>query len=157
MAYLTLEQQQMCPKNHRVDDESPARELGETERPDVKYTPQHKRKEKLEDKMIEFIDLTAKQSVAEMAPPPPAAPPVPKDYVGSQLEAIGHALRNSLDAKQQFQCLYEMNNVLYRYVTNVQFPIQNQHQMQNQQNYPPAAEGGPQQGPMMRELNFQAL
>ena len=77
------------PKKRRVDDESPARELGETERPDVKYTPQHKRKEKLEDKMIEFIDLTTKQSVAELAPPPPAAPPVPKDYVGSQLEAIG--------------------------------------------------------------------
>ena len=115
--------------------------------------------------MIEFIDLTTKQSAAELAPPPPAAPPAPKDYVSSQLEAIGHALRNSLDAKQQFQCLYEMNNVLYRYVTNAQFPIQNQQPMQNQHpmpiqnqhNYAPAAEGGPQQGPMMRELNFQTM
>ena len=38
VAYITLEQQQICSRN--ID--SPARELGETEKPEVKYTPQHK-------------------------------------------------------------------------------------------------------------------
>ena len=59
----------------------------------MKYTPQHRRKEKLEEKMIEFIDLTSKQTAAEMAPPPPPAPPAAsKDYVATQLEAMGQAM-----------------------------------------------------------------
>ena len=73
--------------------------------------------------MIELIDLTSKQTAAEMAPPPPpAAPPAPKDYVATQLEAMGQAMRNSLDPRQQFECLYEMNGVLYRHVRQAQFP-----------------------------------
>ena len=137
-------------------DDSPNRELGDTEKPEVKYTPQHRRKEKLEEKMIELIDLTSKQTAAEMAPPPPpAAPPAPKDYVATQLEAMGQAMRNSLDPRQQFECLYEMNGVLYRHVRQAQFPLP------NQQNYGGPVDGGigqqGQQGPMMRELNFQVL
>ena len=63
--------------------------------------------------MIEFIDLTTKQTIAELVPH--AAPPT-KDYVGMQLEAMGQAKRSSLDPRQQFECLFEMNNVLYRHV-----------------------------------------
>ena len=145
-----------APKKRRVVDDSPNRELGDTEKPEVKYTPQHRRKEKLEEKMIEFIDLTSKQTAAEMAPQPPPAPPAPpKDYVATQLEAMGQAMRNSLDPRQQFECLYEMNGVLYRHVRQPQFPLP------NQQNYGGPVDGGigqqGQQGPMMRELNFQTL
>ena len=46
--------------------------------------------------MIEFINLTSKQTSAEMAAPTPVPPP-PKDYVTSQLEAMGQAIKNSLD------------------------------------------------------------
>ena len=142
------------PKKRRLGDDSPNRELADTDKPEVKYTPQHRRKEKLEEKMIEFIDLTSKQTVAEMAPPPPP-PPVQKDYVATQLEAMGQAMRNSLDPRQQFECLYEMNSVLYRHVRQPQFPLP------NQQNYGGPVDGGigqqGQPGPMMRELNYQAL
>ena len=141
-----------APKKRR--DESPARELGDTDMPEVKYTPQFKRKEKLEEKMIEYIDLTSKQAAAEMLPPAaPAPPPPPKDYVTSQLEAMGQAMRSSLDQRQQFQCLYEMNNVLYRHVTQAQFPVQN-----NPTYAGGAGQGGGQgQGDMMRELNFHTM
>ena len=71
-----------CP----LPDESAGRELGDTDKPEVKYTPQHRHKERLEDRMIEFIDLTTKQTAAELVPH--AAPPT-KDYVGMQLEAMG--------------------------------------------------------------------
>ena len=104
--------------------------------------------------MIEFIDLTSKQTSAEMAAPTPVPPP-PKDYVTSQLEAMGQAIKNSLDRQQQFQCLYEMNNILYRHVTQAQFPNQQgQYPMQNQQNYAGGNGQGGGQGDTMREFNF---
>ena len=65
--------------------------------------------------MIEFINLTTKQIAAEMVPPL-AASLAPKDYVAIQLEAMGQAMRSLLDPRQQFECLYEMNSVLYRQV-----------------------------------------
>ena len=37
------------------------KEIGETEEPEIKHTPKYKKKENLKDKLIEFIDLTAKQ------------------------------------------------------------------------------------------------
>ena len=55
------------PKKCYLADDSSERKLGETEKPEVKYTPPHRCKEKLEEKMIEFIDLTSKQTAAEMA------------------------------------------------------------------------------------------
>ena len=89
-----------------LGDDNPARKLGKTEKPEVKYTPQHRCKERLEDKMIEFIDLTTKEIAAEMAPLP-AAPFAPNNYVATQLEAMGQAMRSLLAPRQQFEGLYE--------------------------------------------------
>ena len=136
-----------CP----LPDESAGRELGDTDKPEVKYIPQYRHKERLEDKMIEFIDLTTKQIAAELVPH--VAVPT-KDYVGTQIEAMGQAIRSSLDPRQEFRCLFEMNNVLYRHVCQPQFPLP------NQQNYGGAVDTGVDQqgqGPMMRELNFQTI
>ena len=138
-------------KKHPLPDESAGRELGDTDKPEVKYTPQHRCKARLEDKMIKFIDLTMKQTAAELVP---HAAPLTKDYVGMRLEAMGQAIRSSLDPRKQFECLFEMNNVLYRYVHQPQFPLP------NQQNYGGAVDTGVDQqgqGPMMRELNFQTI
>ena len=138
-------------KKRPLPDESAGRELGETDKPEVKYTPQHRCKARLEDKMIKFIDLTMKQTAAELVP---HAAPLTKDYVGMRLEAMGQAIRSSLDPRKQFECLFEMNNVLYRYVHQPQFPLP------NQQNYGGAVDTGVDQqgqGPMMRELNFQTI
>ena len=71
-----------CP----LPDESAGREVGDTDKPEVKYTPQHRHKERLEDKMIEFIDLTTKQTAAKLVPH--AAPPA-KDYVGKSIILSG--------------------------------------------------------------------
>ena len=150
IVYINMEQQQMWPRNVHYQMRVLAGNWG-TDKPEVKYTPQHRCKERLEDKMIEFIDLTTKQTAAELVPH--ATPPT-KDYVGTQLEAMGQAIRSSLDPRQQFECLFEMNNVLYRHVRQPQFPLP------NQQNYGGAVDTGVDQqgqGPMMRELNFQTL
>ena len=78
----------------------------------------------MEDKLIEYIDLTMKQDVSSAAAF--AVPEKPKDYVAMQLEAIGEAVRANLNQKQQFECLHEMQAVLYRH-------MQQQQQQQQQQ------------------------
>ena len=92
-------------------------EFMDTERPEVKFTLQFKSKEKLENKMIEFIDVTTKHTAVEM-PESPVPPHPPKDHMTTQLDAIGQALKRSLDKHQQLQCenMYEVI-VLYRHVT----------------------------------------
>ena len=52
------------------------RELHETEKPEVKQTKNATKREKLEEKMIEFIDLTKK-----------AEPEAKNDYISIQLIA----------------------------------------------------------------------
>ena len=137
-------------------DDSPNRELGDTEKPEVKYIPQHRRKEKLEEKMIELIDLTSKQTAAEMAPPPPQLHPLrrkimlPHNWKQWAKQCETHWIRgNNLNAFMKWM------GVLYRHVRQAQFPLP------NQQNYGGPVDGGigqqGQQGPMMRELNFQGL
>ena len=64
--------------------------------------------------MIEFINFSSKQIAAKMAPSP-AASPATKDYVSTQLEAVDQAMRSLLGPRQQFECLYKMNSVLYRH------------------------------------------
>ena len=65
------------------------KEIEDTEKPEVKHTPKFKRKENLEDKLMEFTDLTAKQD-ASLALPMPVEKP--KDYVAMQIEAMGEAI-----------------------------------------------------------------
>ena len=98
--------------------------------------------------MIEFIDLTTKQTAAELVPL------ATKDYVGTQLEAMGQAIRSSLDPRQQFECLFEMNNVLYRHGYQPQFPLANKQYYGSAVDTVADQQG---QGPMMRELNFQTI
>ena len=41
------------------------------------------------------------------------------DYACEQLEVIGQVIKTSLNKRQQFKCLYGMNNVWYKYITGV--------------------------------------
>ena len=76
----------------------------------------------MEEKLIEYIDLTMKQDVAAAVP----LQEKPKDYVAMQLEAIGEVVRANLNQRQQFECLHEMQSVLYRHM---------QQQQQHQQGF----------------------
>ena len=66
------------------------REPEGTDKPEVKFTPHFKCKEKQEDKVIDFIDLTTGQMPVEIAPPPPS-----KDYVITQEKTIWQAMKRS--------------------------------------------------------------
>ena len=80
----------------------------------------------MEDKLIEYINLTMKQDVSAAAAF--AVPEKPKDYVAMQLEAIGEAVRENLNHRQQFECLHEMQAVLHRH-------MQQQQQQQQAMNF----------------------
>ena len=83
------------------------KELMESDKPEVKQTKHYTKREKLEEKMIEFIDLTKKSE-----------PEVKKDdYIAIQLEAMGEAIRESLSRRQQFACLHEMQGVVFKDVS----------------------------------------
>ena len=68
----------------------------------------------MEEKLIEYIDLTMKQDVSAAAAF--AVPEKPKDYVAMQLEAIGEAVRGNLNQRQQLECLHEMQAVPFRHM-----------------------------------------
>ena len=69
----------------KTDEGGDFRVIDETEQLEIKHTPKYKRKENLEDKLIEFINLTD-------AVPSTVSVGKSEDYVGMQLEAIGEAV-----------------------------------------------------------------
>ena len=74
--------------------------------------------------------MTAKQETAAAV----VVPEKPKDYVSMQLEAMGEVVRSNLNARQQFECLHEMQGVLYRHMhQQQQQQLQTQPQPQQQQ------------------------
>ena len=84
------------------------KELADTERPEIKMTKSSTKRECLEEKMIEYIDLTKKTEVDAK-----------KDkYISLQLEAMGESIRESFPKRQAYSCLYEMQAVVFRYVSN---------------------------------------
>ena len=131
------------------------KEIEDTEKPEVKHTPKFKRKENLEDKLMEFIDLTAKQD-ASLALPMPVEKP--KDYVAMQIEAMGEAIRCNLSQKAQFECLHEMQSVLFRYMNQNNF---NMNMVQQQQAAPPpqaqVQQGNFFTGGEYRDIQYQNL
>ena len=115
------------------------RELHETDKPEVKQTKNATKREKLEEKMIEFIDLTKK-----------AEPEAKNDYISIQLEGMGEAIRDSLTKRQQFNCLHEMQGIVYKYVSN-QLDIEEGLQGKNnpmQMQQMPQQQQQPQMDPM---------
>ena len=79
--------------------------------------------------MTEFIDLMRKQIELEKC----------ENYKTIQLEAMGKAMKESLNKRIQFQCLHEMQNILYSFVSSqadmnqVQMHLMQQGYMQRQQ------------------------
>ena len=79
--------------------------------------------------MIEFIDLMRKHIESEKC----------EDYKTVQLEAMGKAMKESLNKRIRFQCVHVMQNIIYRFVSSqadmnqVQMPLMQQGNMQQQQ------------------------
>ena len=94
----------MSQKKKKVDQ----KKLLESEKLEVKYTKSFTKREWLEDKMIEFINLTKKNE-----------PEIKKDdWISLQLEAMGKSMYESLTKRQQYGCLHEMQGVVFRYVSS---------------------------------------
>ena len=104
--------------------------MAETERPEIKMTKGSTKKERLEDKMIEYIDLTKKAEVDLRK----------DDFISLQLEAMGESIRESLPKRQAYACLHEMQGVVFRYVSN---------QLDQQMAQPMAQQMTPQMGQQM--------
>ena len=87
-------------------------------------------RERLEDKMTEYINLTKKAEVD-----------LRKDnFVGLQVEAMAESIKESLPKRQAYACLHEMQGVVFRYVSN---------QLDQQMGQPIAQQMTPQMGQNM--------
>ena len=76
--------------------------MAETERPEIKMTKGSTKRERLEDKMIEYIDLTKKAEVD----------------LRKDVEAMAESIRESLPKRQAYVCLHEMQGVVFWYISN---------------------------------------
>ena len=82
--------------------------MAETERPEIKMTKGSTKRERLEDKMIEYINLTKKAEVD-----------LRKDnFISLQVEAMAESIRESLPKRQAYACLHEMQGVVFWYISN---------------------------------------
>ena len=77
--------------------------MAETERPEVKLTKGSTKREHLEDKMIEYINLTKKAEVDLRK----------DDFISLQVKAITESVRESLGKRQAYAHLHEMQGVVY--------------------------------------------
>ena len=77
------------------------------ERPEVKLTKGSSKRERFEDKMIEYIDLTKKAEVDIRK----------DDFISLQVEAMAESIRESLGKRQAYACLHEMQGVVFWYVS----------------------------------------
>ena len=80
--------------------------------------------------MTEFIDLMRKQIELEKC----------ENYKTIQLEAMGKAMKESLNKRIQFQCLHEMQNILYSFVSSQADMNQVQMHLMQQGYMQPAAD-----------------
>ena len=104
--------------------------MAETERPEIKITKGSTKRERLEDKMIEYIDLTKKAEVDLRK----------DDFISLQVEAMAESIRESLPKKQAYACLHEMQGIVFWYVSN---------QLDQQMGQPMAQQMTPQMGQNM--------
>ena len=88
------------------------------------------KRERLEDKMIEYIDLTKKAEVDLRK----------DDFISLQVEAMAESIRESLPKRQAYACLHEMQGVVFWYVLN---------QLDQQMGQPMAQQMTPQMGQNM--------
>ena len=88
------------------------------------------KRERLEDKMIEYIDLTKKAEVDLRK----------DDFISLQVEAMAESIRESLPKMQAYACLHEMQGVVFRYISN---------QLNQQMGQPMAQQMTPQMGQQM--------
>ena len=75
--------------------------MAETERPEIKTTKGSTKRERREDKMIEYINLTKKAEVDLRK----------DDFISLQVEAMAESIRESLPKSQAYACLHEMQGV----------------------------------------------
>ena len=104
--------------------------MAETERPEIKMTKGSTKRERLEEKMIEYIDLTKKAEVDLRK----------DDFISLQVEAMAESIRESLPKRQAYACLHEMQGVVFRYVSN---------HLDQQMGQPMAQQITPQMGQQM--------
>ena len=64
------------------------------------------KRERLEDKMIEYIDLTKKADLRK------------DDFISLKVKAMAESIRESLPKRQAYACLHEMQGVVFQYVSN---------------------------------------
>ena len=88
------------------------------------------KRERLEGKMIEYIDLTKKTEVNLRK----------DDFISLQVEAMAESIRESLPKRQAYACLHEMQGVVFRYVSN---------QLGQQMGQPMVQQMTPQMGQQM--------
>ena len=73
----------------------------------MKMTKGSTKRERLEDKMIEYIDLTKKAEVDLRK----------DDFISLQVKAMAESISESLPKMQAYTCLHEMQGVVFRYVS----------------------------------------
>ena len=112
----------------------------ETDRLEVKLTKGSTKREHVEDKMIEYIDLTKKAEVDLRK----------DDFISLQVKAMAESIREFLGKRQAYACLHKMQRVMFWYVSN-----ELDRQARPQMTQPMAPQMGQQMGNQMAVTPLQ--